>query len=353
MTAVHVNHQLLMRFVSDVFIAAGMRAADAASVADVLVWANERGIDSHGVSRMPIYLGEIARGELNIKDHSSIRQTLPATFVLECKRTAGPACMMKAIEHATGIADRFGVGVGVLSEPSHLGALGRYAQLIAQRGYAGITFVAGLPFMAYHGAKVRSLGTSPIAIGIPASNTDTDDEPLLLDMATSIMAAGRIAQAAAAGRSIPDGVAIDASGISTTDPEKATTMLPLGGPKGSGLALMFECLTGILAGTPILSAFANSPDRAKVPLQNSMVIVLNVGAFRHLPDYRKDIQLLKNTIKALPKQEKFAELLLPGERGGREARDRRQHGIPLPAKLWAELGNIANSLGVGQPQLVA
>src|ERR1051325_10178651 len=118
--------------------------------------------------------------------------------------------------------------------------------------------------MAYHGATVRSLGTSPIWVGSPASNTGADDDPLLLDMATSITAAGRIAQAAANGQSIPEGLAIDASGKPTTDAGKATTMLPLGGPKGSGLALMFECLTGILAGTPILAAFANSQDRTKV-----------------------------------------------------------------------------------------
>jgi ureidoglycolate dehydrogenase (NAD+) len=127
-------------------------------------------------------------------------------------------------------------------------------------------------------------------------------------------------------------------------------MLPLGGPKGSGLALMFECLTGILAGTPILSTFANSQDRSKVPLQNAMLIVLNVNAFRPLPDYRRDIQLLRQTIKTLPRQDAFPELLLPGERGGREARNRRRRGIPLPAKLWAELGAIASSLGVKLPQ---
>jgi ureidoglycolate dehydrogenase (NAD+) len=352
MTEVRVDHLALLQFATDVFSAAGMNAFDAASVADILVWANERGIDSHGVSRMPIYLNEIARGELKVQETPSFRQLLPATFVLECKRTAGPACMMKAINRATEIADRFGVGVGLLSEPSHLGAIGRYAELIAQRGYAGIVLVAGLPFMAYHGAKVRSLGTSPIAIGIPGSGTAPDDQPLLLDMATSITAAGRIAQAAAKGQEITEGIAIDASGNPTTDPRKATTMLPLGGPKGSGLALMFECLTGILAGTPILSAFANDPDRAKVPLQNSMVIVFNIGGFRSPPDYRRDIQLLKTTIKQLPRQDAFSELLLPGERGGREARSRQQRGIPLPSELWTELGNIAKSLGVKQPQLL-
>ena len=197
------------------------------------------------------------------------------------------------------------------------GAIGRYAQWIADRGYAALVILAGLPFMAYHGAKGANVGTSPIAIGIPGA--DPQGAPLLLDMSTSVTAAGRVWQAAAEGKAIPEGLAIDADGKPTTDPAQAAAMLPLGGAKGSGLSLMFECLTGILAGTPILAALASGQGASG---RNSECHD-HCLQHRELPclgqEYRRDIQQLKTTVKALPRRDGFSELLLPGERGDREA----------------------------------
>jgi ureidoglycolate dehydrogenase (NAD+) len=342
MRDVHVGHGELLRFVSAVFSATGMSAADAGTVADVLVWANERGVDSHGVMRIPIYLKEIENGQYDPKAQPPIRQLLPATFKLDCNRASGPVCMMRAAAHGIEVADKFGVAVGLLSDPTHLGAIGRYAQWVAERGYAAVVIVAGVPFMAYHGAKVASIGTSPIAIGIPGA--DAEGAPLLLDMATSVTASGRIRQAAAEGKTIPEGLAIDGDGRPTTDPRQAAALLPLGGAKGSGLSLMFECLAGILASTPIVAALAGAG--ATVPIQNSMIIVFNIASFRPLTDYRQDVQRLQELVKGLPRRDGFGELLLPGERGDREAEVRRRTGIPLPAKLWTEFDKLAQALGV-------
>ena len=195
--------------------------------------------------------------------------------------------------------------------------------------------------MAYHGAGVASVGTSPIAIGIPGPGPD--DAPLLLDMSTSVTAWGRIRQAAAGGERLPEGFAIDAQGKPTTDANQAAAALPLGGPKGSGLALMFECLTGILAGTPIIAALAGG---SKPATENAMIAVFNIENFRSAADYRRDIGELKAAVKALPRRDGFGELLLPGERGDREAALRGRSGIPLPEKFWAELGTIARDAGV-------
>jgi ureidoglycolate dehydrogenase (NAD+) len=200
--------------------------------------------------------------------------------------------------------------------------------------------------MAYHGAKTTSLATSPIAIGIPGPE---DGDPLVLDMATSVAAMGRIRQAAAEGKPIPEGAALDADGRPTIDGAKAATLLPLGGPKGSGLSLLFECLTGVMAGTPIITTIAGLTG-GTLPLSNAIVIVVNVANFRPLAQYRHDVGLLIQVVKGLPRREGFDELLLPGERGGREAELRRRTGIPLPPKLWRELGEIAQSLGVAPPQ---
>jgi ureidoglycolate dehydrogenase (NAD+) len=346
MSDIRVDHAELLRFFTDIFAAKGMNTEGAATLAEVLVWANLRGVDSHGAMRIPSYLDQIRKGELDPKAQPKLRPLLPATFVLDCARAAGPVCMLQAAAHAIDIADKFGVGVGLVSDTAHTGAIGRYAHWIAERGYAAIVMVAGPLFMAYHGAKVTSLATSPIAIGIPGPE---DSDPLVLDMATSVTAAGRIRQAAAEGKPIPEGAALDAEGNPTTDGAKAVTLLPLGGAKGSGLSLLFECLTGVLAGMPIITTLAGLTG-PNLPLSNAMVIVLNVANFRPLADYRGDVGLLIEVVKGLPRREGFDELLLPGERGGREAELRRRGGIPLAPKLWRELNDIAQSLGVAPPQ---
>ena len=346
MNDIRVDHPELLRFFADIFVAKGMNADGAATLAEVLVWANLRGVDSHGAMRIASYLDQIRKGEFDPKAQPKLRPLLPATFVLDCAKAAGPVCMLQAAAHAIDIADKFGVGVGLVSDTAHTGAIGRYAHWIAERGYAALVMVAGPLFMAYHGAKVTSLATSPIAIGIPGPE---DRDPLVLDMATSVTAAGRIRQAAAEGKSIPEGAALDADGKPTTEGAKASILLPLGGPKGSGLSLLFECLTGVLAGTPIITTLARLTGPT-LPLSNAMMIVFNVASFRALADYRRDVGLLIEVVKGLPRREGFDELLLPGERGGREAELRRRNGIPLAPKLWRELGDIAQALGVAPLQ---
>jgi ureidoglycolate dehydrogenase (NAD+) len=341
MGRVRIDHRELLRFATAVFSSQGMSRPDAETAAEVLVWANARGIDSHGVMRIPIYLSEIKTGEYSPALQPVVRQLMPATFMMECNRAPGPVCMMRAAARALETAQTFGVGVGVVSDPTHVGALGCYAQWVAERGHAALIMVAGLPLMAYHGARVASIATSPIAIAVPGATAE--NPPVLLDMATSFMPFGRIQQTAAEGKPLPEGVALDADGEPTTDPQRATTLLPVGGAKGSGLSLMFECLTGILAGTPIVAKRGRG---ATAPRQNALIAAFNIANFRQLGDYRNDIQDLVDFVKELPRRDGFDELLLPGERGDREAELRRRTGIPLPDWLWTKLNDIARELRI-------
>src|SRR4051812_1843369 len=188
-----ITHSALSAFIVQVLSAAGMRTEDARIVADVLTWANLRGVDSHGVARLPGYLSEIAAGHFNPTGRPVLRSRLPGTFVLDCSGTAGPVCMMDAVRKCISTASELGVGVGVVSAPTHVGAIGYYTQAIAKQGHAGLVMVAGRLLMAYHGARTASLGTSPISIGVPGSD---EGPPLVLDMASGLIAAGRIRQAA-------------------------------------------------------------------------------------------------------------------------------------------------------------
>ena len=345
MSDLRVSHDELLRFAAAVFVANGMAAADAATVAEVLVWANARGVDSHGVVRIPIYLKEIKQGTYKPTGQPVMHQLLPATFKLACNRAPGPVCMMRAAAHAVELAEKFGVATGLVSNPTHVGALGRYAQWIAGRGHAAIVIVAGIPLMAYHGSSVASIATSPIAIAVPGP--DADSAPLLLDMSTSIIPGGRVSQALASGTPLPEGAAIDAKGRPTTDAKAAKTLLPIGGAKGSGLSLLFECLTGVLAASPIFTAPPGGSDGVPLrPIQNAMIVAVNVASFRALPDYRADIGKLEARVKSLPRQDGVDELLLPGERADRETARRKRDGIPLPEKLATEFDAIAREFGV-------
>jgi ureidoglycolate dehydrogenase (NAD+) len=344
MSDIHIPPDRLSTFVAAIFAAHGLSQPDAAIVADVLVWADLRGVHSHGVSRIPSYLGYIRSGALDPHAQPALQTLTDASFVLHSAHCAGPVAMMRAAAAAREGAAQSGICMGLVSATTHTGAIGRYAEWLAERDCAAIVFVAGPPLMAYHGARTPSLSTAPLAMAVPGP----DGKPVLLDMASSIVASGRIRDLAAAGQPVPAGWALDADGNPTADAARATTVLPLGGPKGSGLSLLFECLTGILAGTPVLTALAAGAG-AQRHGQNAMVIAINVATFRPLADYRRDIAALAAHVKTLPRQDGHDELLLPGERGARKVTEHRRAGIPIGTDLWRKLCDIAAPLGITPP----
>ena len=209
-----VGHEELFRFIREALEGKGARPEDAAVVADGLVWANLRGVDGHGVSRLPFYLRMIERGEIDVAAKPSLAQDRAATFVLDGGRGFGPVAMMQAIAVATERAAKAGVCFGLVRDTTHTGAIGRYVQWMAERGCVAMIMGAGPAFVAYHGARVASLGTSPIAIAVPSG-----DGAVILDMATSAISNGTILQARATGASLPPNSALTKEGEPTTDPE--------------------------------------------------------------------------------------------------------------------------------------
>ena len=347
MSGIRVGHEALARFIRDVLAATGASENDAAIVADGLVWANLRGGDGHGVSRLPIYLDIIARGEIDPKAQPKLIHNRAATFVIDGGHGFGPVAAMRAAAVAVERANKSGVCFGLIRHTTHTGAIGRYAQWIAQHGCAALIMGAGPAYMAYHGARVVSMATSPIAIAVPSGNG-----PIVLDMATSTISRGKILQARAAGTALPAGTALTAAGEPTTDPKQADILLPLGGAKGSGLGLMFEMLASVLAAAPI-QARALGAERRKRHTQNTALLAIDVATFRPLLDFSHDADALAAVLKALPRQAGFEEILLPGERSSRTEVLRRKSGIPIPAKLWEELEGIAKAHAVKMPALLS
>jgi ureidoglycolate dehydrogenase (NAD+) len=343
-TEIRLNAPELEAFVSAVFRAKGMARDDAGTVARVLVWANQRGVDSHGITRVPRYLGIIDRGQLDPQGVPEITRETSAAFLLRANRAAGPIAMTQAMDAAIARARAHGVGLGIVGGTTHTGAIGYYAARAARQGLAALVMAAGPPNMAYFGARVPSLSTSPLAIAVPRPR----EAPLLLDMASAVVSLGKVREALDAGRAIPEGWALTEDGESTTDPAKAAIQLPLGGPKGSGLAVMIECLTGMLAGVPILTSML-PPEGTGRHVQNGLVLAIDIAAFIAPDDYGREVDRLVAILKALPKADGVSEILMPGERGARTADERGAQGIPIGAKAWERLVAAAEALDVSPP----
>jgi len=337
-----VQPDALHGIVRKIFTAAGCSGQDASIVADVLVWANLRGVDSHGVVRVPRYVEMFKSGEAKANPAMKTRRLRPAAAVVDADGAPGPVALTAAMTTAIEMACETGIAWVAVRGTVHTGAIGYYAELAARQGMIGLGIVAGIPNMAYHGARGAAVATSPLAIAVPSSRHGT----LLLDMATATIALGKIAQHKIKGLPLPEGAALDADGLPTTDPGKAVTPLPMAGAKGSGLSLMFELMTSALIANPIVAPFHAKAPGARKHRQNAGFLAIDVAAFGDSADFKSQVDAAADAIQALPPADAGAKVLLPGERGARTFEQRRVEGIPVPPKTWEALVEAAQAVGV-------
>ena len=230
---IRITSPALAQFVTALFEAAGVAHPLASEWSASLVWANLRGVDSHGVLRVPGYVDRLKRKVINPSPHMKIEQRAGAVVVLEADRAPGAIAMARAMTEAIACARETHLGWCAARNITHAGAVGYAALQAAHAGMAGIVMTASVPLMAYHGARVAGVSTNPLAIAFPASTRS----PYLIDMSTSTVALGKLLAARDARREVPRGWGIDAQGRDTTDAAKIATLLPMAGPKGSGLLL--------------------------------------------------------------------------------------------------------------------
>jgi ureidoglycolate dehydrogenase (NAD+) len=192
--------------------------------------------------------------------------------------------------------------------------------------------------MAYHGARAAGVSTAPLSIAVPGEH-----EPLALDMGSGVVSLGKLMQARRSGEALAPDLALDAQGSPTTDPRKAAIPLPLGGAKGSGLALMIECLASLLAGNPILAEALEGTPAGRRHTQNGLVIALDIARFFPLGEFRSQAKRLIHALKNLPSRPN-TEILMPGERGSRTAAARKDD-VPVPPAVLDELCALAEAPG--------
>lgn len=344
-----VRAEDLTQFARDLFVASGLRDDWALAEAEVLVWADLRGVGSHGVMRIPSYLSWMASGIRRPDADVRVVASHGAMAVLEADRGPGLQVMRHAMETAIERAREHAIGWVVVRRVTHTGAMGFYVRQAAEAGMIGISTCSSRPLMGYHGTLGPALGTTPIAVAAPRSG----GAPLVLDMASSEVSIGAIAQLRQSGGTLPPGSALDEDGNVTTDAARAVTPLPLAGPKGAGLGLMVECLTSLTAGLPLLASAFEDPVERTDYVQNALAIAVDVSKFPGGPTLADEVDRLARELAALPRAPGFDEILLPGERGDREAARRRVDGIPLPADTWSKLVAEAERLSVAPPGVSA
>jgi LDH2 family malate/lactate/ureidoglycolate dehydrogenase len=339
-----VDAHRLAEFVTDVYAAAGLPAADAAACAAQTVDAERRGVASHGCVRLGVFVERLRRGTINpVPDVRLVRER-PAWALLDGDRGMSAVGGRRAIECAMAKAAANGIGAAGVRRVSHTGHVGWFAAMALERGMIGIVASSAAANLAPWGGAERLLGNNPIAFAVPS------DEPyaLVFDMATSKVARGYVLLAAKTGDAIPEGWALDADGRPTTDARRAVagTMLPLGEHKGAGLALVLELLTDALTG--------NAPDAARPDwlatdrdfLLSMLCIAIDPRACLGA-EFAAIVSGVVGRLKASRLADGFDEIRIPGEASARRAREATVGGIALAPALVAELDAIAASLGVG------
>jgi ureidoglycolate dehydrogenase (NAD+) len=339
----NVDSGTLRSFSASLLQAGGFSPDHAAQTADLLVWANLRGADSHGVLRIPRYVEMVELGIINPKPELRVVSEFGATAVLEADRAPGAVGMIVAAEKAAALASVSGIGWCSARNITHAGAVGYFAHQVSRAGLIGIVMTASKPLMIYAGSRAEGVSTNPIAIAAPTGNPE---RPILLDMSTAAVALGKIMAARDAGKSIPLGWGVDAEGADTTDPKKVKAVLPMAGPKGSGLSLMIEILSSLLVANPIISASLNGA--ADAPF-NGLVMAIDPRAFGKREAFIKAVDQLGEDIKGLPPAPGNSDVYLPGERGFAEFETRAREGIPLALGTLSRLVELATKQSIEVP----
>jgi LDH2 family malate/lactate/ureidoglycolate dehydrogenase len=333
--------------IADAFASLGVPRADAEKVAALMVEADLTGADAHGVFRLPQYVQRMKAGAVNQRANVTVDKTAAATAMVDGDNGLGHLVMARATETAIALARDAGIGWVGVRRSNHAGTAGIYAAMPVEHGMIGVySVVASANHMAPWGGAEMLLGTNPLGVGIPAG----EEPPVVLDFATTVVSYGTVKSYALEGKAMPEGWMVDRkTGAPMTDATRSNDgmLLPIGGYKGAGLALVL----GLLSGTLNRAAFGRdvidfNNDQTSETNTGHFIMVLDVSRFTPLAEFKADmdrhIRDLRNS-KRLPGVE---EIRLPGDRRFAVKQDRLAHGVPLTDAVTKRLDDLAAALGV-------
>jgi L-2-hydroxycarboxylate dehydrogenase (NAD+) len=347
-----VPAEIIRDFIAEALRTLGLPAADAAKVAQLMVETDLAGADAHGVFRLPHYVRRLRAGGVNARPSIRVTRSGPGTALIDGDNGMGHLVMAQAAQAAVAMAREAGIAWVGTRNSNHAGCAGIYAEIPLRAGMIGImAAVANANHMPIWGGAETLLGTNPVAFAIPAG----EEAPVVLDIATTVVSYGTIKAYALQGRELPQGWMVDrTTGEPLTDPRRAGDglLLPLGGHKGSGLALVLGLLGGVLNG----AAFGRdvidfNADLGSETNTGQFIAALDVARFIPLQAFTSEVDRhlrdLKNA-KVLPG---FDAIRLPGERRRRCQIERARDGVPILPEVLAQLDRLAEDLAIA-PLLV-
>jgi ureidoglycolate dehydrogenase (NAD+) len=325
----------------------GLSEPDARVAAEVLVTTDQMGVHSHGVVSLRRYLQRIEKGGLVAQAPIQVLQEGPGWVCLDGKGVMGMVSCYRAMERAIEKARSAGIGYAVLRNGSHCGALGYYASMAMKQDMFGLAMSGCTPIMAVPGGKGPIMGNSPLAYAVPAGK----EKPILLDMALSKVAAGKIVAAHKMGKDIPDDWYVDADGLPTTNSglyPHIGAMLPMAGHKGYGLALMVDILTSVLSGGGMLQQVRPwlLGDPAVPENLSQSMIAIDINAIMPIDRFKERMDTLIREIKNAPKAKGSDRIYLPGEMEWEKLEYNRKHGILLPEDVVMNVKGMAEDVGL-------
>ena len=342
----HFTASELERFTASIYEKAGLPPSDAACAARLMIMADLRGVDGHGVIRLPTYVGRIRAGGVNTRPDIRVVEDRPSTALIDGDNGMGQLIMSRAAEVAIEKADRTGVAWVGARMSNHAGFGALYAEMPMARDMIGLyVAVASANHMPPWGGVEKLLGTNPLTVAIPA----LEEKPVLLDMATSVVAYGKIKTHRLTGKSMPVGWMIDRRGQPVTDPSRSDEgfLLPIGGYKGSGLAIVIGMLAGLLNGAFFGRDCVDfNADASSVTNTGHAVIALKISNFCPVDEFKRRVDASIREIRNSERVEGVDRIWLPGEKEYTCLADRSANGIPLNAPLRKSLNDLAMSLGV-------
>jgi LDH2 family malate/lactate/ureidoglycolate dehydrogenase len=314
------------------------------------------GIDSHGLNRFSTnsYAGGVRSGAIDPKAAPSTVHEAAATAVVDGNGGLGPVAATRAMELAIDKTRKTGAGFVSVTNSRHYGASSHYSTMALEHGMIGISMtIGGLGVVATYG-RGRRIGINPMSVAAPSGR----EHPWILDIATSVVAAGKLELAKMAGKSVPVGWIVDAEGKSTTDPNdfwRGGAILPLGGEaetggyKGYGLSVMIDIFCGVLSGLGFSATMREKSPGATAHFQGALL----VDGFRDLAGFQEMMDDMIRTLRATEPAEGAERVFVHGEREFEATRDREQNGIPYHREVVAKLEQLSSEVGIPMPAPVA
>lgn len=333
----------VQKFTRSILIGNGVGELEADVITKCLVAADLRGIDTHGVNRIPSYMERIRQGVLSPTAKPSLQEVTPVVAHVDGNNSFGFLGATVAMDKAIDMAKVYGIGMVSVKNSNHFGMAAWIVQKAIDANLMSLVFTNSSPALPVWGGKSKLLGVSPIACGAPAGKS----KPFILDMAPSIAARGKIYKAKRRGEKIPIDWALDAEGNPTVDPAKALegVMLPMGGPKGSALAIMMDVFSGVLSGSNFAGHVTGPYDPTKPAGVGHFIVAIKCDLFFSLDEFKERMDYLYQRVVNSEKRAGVDRIFFPGEIEQITEEARLVNGIPYSSSEVEALNEEARKVG--------